>query len=200
MHCPACNIWHRSAAAPSPSTGCRSGCDTLVIYDDLSTHAKTYRELSLRCCAAPPGREAYPPVMFSVHACLLERSTCLNAPTAVAGGRRYPLSKPSRARSRRIFPRTWISITDGQVYLDQNLFAGGFRPAIDIAQSARALARAAPPASKPRLVDEAGLSAVSELKPYPLFGAWLEANMEQAIKRGRLLREILKQDRLAPCR
>ncbi|MCB1816062.1 MAG: F0F1 ATP synthase subunit alpha, partial [Candidatus Competibacteraceae bacterium] len=97
-------------------------------------------------------------------------------------------------------PTNLISITDGQVYLEQNLFAGGFRPAIDIAQS---VSRIGGSAQHPSIKAEAGRMKLDylqflELEAFTRFGARLEANMEQAIKRGRLLREILKQDRLAP--
>jgi F-type H+-transporting ATPase subunit alpha len=97
-------------------------------------------------------------------------------------------------------PTNLISITDGQVYLDQGLFAGGFRPAIDIARS---VSRVGGQAQHPRIKQEAGRMKLDylqflELEVFTRFGARLEASMEAAIRRGRLLREILKQDRLSP--
>ena len=97
-------------------------------------------------------------------------------------------------------PTNLISITDGQVYLDQVLFAGGFRPAIDIARS---VSRVGGQAQHPRIKQEAGRMKLDylqflELEVFTRFGARLEASMEAAIRRGRLLREILKQDRFSP--
>jgi F-type H+-transporting ATPase subunit alpha len=97
-------------------------------------------------------------------------------------------------------PTNLISITDGQVYLDQGLFAGGFRPAIDIARS---VSRVGGQAQHPRIKQEAGRMKLDylqflELEVFTRFGARLEASMEAAIRRGRLLREILKQDRFSP--
>jgi len=97
-------------------------------------------------------------------------------------------------------PTNLISITDGQVYLDRSLFSGGFRPAIDIARS---VSRIGGQAQHPRVKEEAGRMKLDylqylELEVFTRFGARLEASMETAIHRGRLLREILKQDRLSP--
>ena len=190
----------------APFSGCaiaeywmQQGRDTLVIYDDLSTHAKTYRELSL-LLRRPPGREAYPGDVFSVHARLLERSTCLNAVHGGGSMTALPIVETQQGEIAAYIPTNLISITDGQVYLEQNLFAGGFRPAIDIAQS---VSRIGGSAQHPSIKAEAGRMKLDylqflELEAFTRFGARLEANMEQAIKRGRLLREILEQDRLAP--
>jgi len=105
----------------------KQGHDVLVIYDDLSTHAKTYRELSL-LLRRPPGREAYPGDIFSVHARLLERATCLN--TAHGGGSMtaLPIVETKLGEISAYIPTNLISITDGQLYLDHSLFVSGFRP------------------------------------------------------------------------
>jgi F-type H+-transporting ATPase subunit alpha len=97
-------------------------------------------------------------------------------------------------------PTNLISITDGQIYMDRTLFAGGFRPAIDIARS---VSRIGGQAQHPRIKEEAGRMKLDylqflELEIFTRFGARLEASMEATIQRGRLLREILKQDRLSP--
>jgi len=175
------------------------GRDTLVIYDDLSTHAKTYRELSL-LLRRPPGREAYPGDIFFVHSRLLERSTCLNASHGSGSMTALPIVETKQGEIADYIPTNLISITDGQVYLDQDLFAGGFRPAIDIATS---VSRIGGKAQDPRIKMEAGRMKLDylqflELEAFTRFGARLEASMEKAIKRGHLLREILKQDRLVP--
>jgi F-type H+-transporting ATPase subunit alpha len=190
----------------APFAGCavaefwmQRGRDVLVVYDDLSTHAKTYRELSL-LLRRPPGREAYPGDIFSVHARLLERATCLNAAHGGGSMTALPIVETKLGEIADYIPTNLISITDGQLYLDHSLFAGGFRPAIDIALS---VSRIGGQAQHPRIKHEAGRMKLDylqflELEVFTRFGARLEASMEAAIQRGRLLREILKQDRLAP--
>ncbi len=190
----------------APFAGCaiaefwmQQGYDTLVVYDDLSTHAKTYRELSL-LLRRPPGREAYPGDIFSLHARLLERSTSLN--TAHGGGSMtaLPIVETKQGEIAAYIPTNLISITDGQVYLDRGLFTAGFRPAIDIAKS---VSRIGGNAQHPRIKEESGRMKLDylqfmELEVFTHFGARLEASMEAAIRRGRVLRQILKQERLSP--
>ena len=190
----------------APFAGCtvaeywmQQGRNTLVVYDDLATHAKTYRELSL-LLRRPPGREAYPGDIFSVHARLLERATCLNAAYGGGSMTALPIVETKLGEIAAYIPTNLISITDGQIYLDHNLFVGGFRPAIDIAKS---VSRIGGQAQHPRIKDEAGRMKLDylqflELEVFTRFGARLEASMEIAIRRGRVLREILKQDRLTP--
>lgn len=190
----------------APFAGCaiaeywmQQGHDTLVVYDDLSTHAKTYRELSL-LLRRPPGREAYPGDVFSVHARLLERATCLNAEHGGGSMTALPIVETQQGEISAFIPTNLISITDGQIYLDRELFSAGFRPAIDIARS---VSRIGGQAQHPRIKEEAGRMKLDylqflELEVFTRFGARLERSMEQAIRRGRVLREILKQDRLKP--
>jgi F-type H+-transporting ATPase subunit alpha len=190
----------------APFAGCaiaefwmRQGRDVLVVYDDLSTHAKTYRELSL-LLRRPPGREAYPGDIFSVHARLLERSTCLNASHGGGTMTALPIVATQQGEIAAFIPTNLISITDGQIYLDSGLFSAGFRPAIDVGRS---VSRIGGQAQHPRIKQEAGRMKLDylqylELEVFTRFGARLEASMEAAIKRGRLLREILKQERLKP--
>jgi F-type H+-transporting ATPase subunit alpha len=190
----------------APFAGCaiaeywmQRGRDTLVVYDDLSTHARTYRELSL-LLRRPPGREAYPGDVFSVHAKLLERSTCLNPASGGGSMTALPIVETSQGEIAAYIPTNLISITDGQIYLDARLFDAGFRPAIDIGKSVSRIGGAA---QHPRIKAEAGRMKLDylqflELEAFTRFGARLEASMERAIKRGQLLRELLKQDRLAP--
>lgn len=175
------------------------GQDTLVVYDDLTSHAKTYRALSL-LLRRPPGREAYPGDIFSVHARLLERATCLNATHGGGSMTALPIVETSEGEIAAYIPTNLISITDGQIYLEHELFAAGFRPAIDIARSVSRIGGAA---QHPKIKAEAGRMKLDylqylELEVFTRFGAKLEASMEAAITRGRVLREILKQDRLAP--
>lgn len=190
----------------APFAGCaiaeywmRRGRDTLVVYDDLSTHARTYRELSL-LLRRPPGREAYPGDVFSVHAKLLERSTCLNAAAGGGSMTALPIVETTQGEIAAYIPTNLISITDGQVYLDAVLFDAGFRPAIDIGKSVSRIGGAA---QHPCIKAEAGRMKLDyqqflELEVFTRFGTRLEASMERAIRRGQLLRELLKQDRLAP--
>jgi len=190
----------------APFAGCTvaeawmaEGRDTLVIYDDLSIHARTYRELSL-LLRRPPGREAYPGDIFFLHSRLLERSTCLNAAHGGGSMTALPIVETQQGEIAAYIPTNLISITDGQIYLDQKLFAGGFRPAIDVALS---VSRIGGKAQHPRIKEEAGRMKLDylqflELEVFTRFGARLEAGIETALRRGRILREILKQDRLAP--
>ncbi len=190
----------------APFAGCalaeywmQQGRHTLVVYDDLSTHAKTYRELSL-LLRRPPGREAYPGDIFSVHARLLERATCLSAAQGGGSMTALPIVETNQGEIEAYIPTNLISITDGQVYLDAALFSGGFRPAIDIGKS---VSRIGGNAQHPAIKHEAGRMKLDylqflELEVFTRFGSRLEASMEQAIRRGRVLREILKQERLSP--
>jgi len=190
----------------APFAGCaiaefwmQHGSDVLVIYDDLSAHAINYRELSL-LLRRPPGREAYPGDIFSIHARLLERATCLNATHGGGSMTALPIVETKLGEIAAYIPTNLISITDGQIYLERSLFAGGFRPAIDIARS---VSRIGGRAQHPRIKAEAGRMKLDylqflDLEMFTRFGARLEGSMETAIHRGRLLREILKQERLSP--
>lgn len=190
----------------APFAGCavaefwmQQGHDTLVVYDDLATHAKIYRELSL-LLRRPPGREAYPGDIFSVHARLLERATCLNVAHGGGSMTALPIVETQQGEIAAYIPTNLISITDGQIYLDRGLFTAGFRPAIDIARS---VSRIGGQAQHPRIKKEAARMKLDylqflELEVFTRFGARLEASMDASIARGRTLREILKQDRLAP--
>ena len=190
----------------APFAGCaiaefwmQQGHDTLVVYDDLTSHAKTYRELSL-LLRRPPGREAFPGDIFSVHARLLERATCLNAAHGGGSMTALPIVETKQGEIAAYIPTNLISITDGQIYLDHTLFVSGFRPAIDIARSVSRIGGAA---QHRRITEEAGRMKLDylqflELEVFTRFGARLEASMEASIKRGRVLREILKQERLMP--
>jgi len=190
----------------APFAGCAlaenwvaQGRDTLIVYDDLSTHARTYRELSL-LLRRPPGREAYPGDIFYVHSRLLERSTCYNADHGGGSMTALPIVETQQGEIAAYIPTNLISITDGQIYLDSSLFTSGFRPAIDIAKS---VSRIGGKAQHPSIRNQAGKMKLDylqflELEAFTRFGQRLEATMEARIKRGRLLRELLKQERLTP--
>lgn len=190
----------------APFAGCalaehwmRRGRDVLIVYDDLSAHARTYRELSL-LLRRPPGREAYPGDIFSVHARLLERATCLHAARGGGSLTALPIVETVEGEISAYIPTNLISITDGQIFLERSLFVAGFRPAIDIGRS---VSRIGGQAQHDCIKQEAGRMKLDylqylDLEVFTRFGARLEASMEVAIRRGRLLREILKQERLRP--
>ncbi len=190
----------------APFTGCAlaehwmaRGLDTLVVYDDLSTHAQAYRELSL-LLRRPPGREAYPGDIFFLHARLLERATRLAE--AAGGGSQTALAivETRLGEIASYIPTNLISISDGQIYLDHALFSAGFLPAIDIARSVSRIGGKAQPAAIKREAGRTKLDYLQflELEVFTRFGARLEAGMERRLKRGTVLRELLKQDRLDP--
>jgi len=175
------------------------GHDTLIVYDELSTHAQTYRELSL-LLRRPPGREAYPGDIFYLHSRLLERSTHLSSKLGGGSMTALPIVETHEGNIASYIPTNLISITDGQIYLDAKLFASGFRPAIDITRS---VSRIGGKAQHPRIKQEAGRMKLDylqflELEVFTRFGSRLEASMQKKIQRGQVLRELLKQDRLDP--
>jgi F-type H+-transporting ATPase subunit alpha len=191
----------------APYAGCalaehwmRAGHDTLIVYDDLTRHAQSYRELSLLLRRAP-GREAFPGDIFYLHSRLLERSTAL-AP-AFGGGSMtaLPIIETKQGEISAYIPTNLISITDGQIYFDAKLFAKGVLPAIDIGRS---VSRIGGKAQHPAIKSAAARIRLEylqflDLELFARFGTRLDATMEEKLRRGRLLREILRQDRLAPC-
>ncbi len=200
-----------ASAAPgmnylAPFAGCaiaegwmRRGEDVLVVYDDLTTHARAYRELSL-LMHRPPGREAYPGDIFYLHARLLERSTRLSPEHGGGSLTALPLVETEEGEIASYIPTNLISITDGQIYLDRRLFAAGVLPAVDVQLS---VSRIGGKAQHPRIRAEAGQMKLDylqflELEIFTRFGTRLEAGAEAKIRRGRLLREVLKQERLMP--
>jgi F-type H+/Na+-transporting ATPase subunit alpha len=190
----------------APFAGCavaegwmRRGEDTLVVYDDLSTHARAYRELSL-LMHRPPGREAYPGDIFYLHARLLERSTRLSPEHGGGSLTALPIVETEEGEIAAYIPTNLISITDGQIYLERKLFAAGVLPAVDVPLS---VSRIGGKAQHPRIKEEAGRMKLDylqflELEIFTRFGTKLEVGTEAKIRRGRLLREILKQERLRP--
>ncbi|GAB3103221.1 F0F1 ATP synthase subunit alpha [Aestuariicella hydrocarbonica] len=190
----------------APFAGCaiaeawmQQGKDTLIVYDDLTTHAHAYRELSL-LLRRPPGREAYPGDIFFLHARLLERATHLNAEFGGGSMTALPIVETQQGEISAYIPTNLISITDGQIYLDAQLFNSGFRPAIDISKS---VSRIGGKGQSAAIKEEAGRTKLDylqflELEVFTRFGARLEAGMEQILKRGQILRKLLIQHRLEP--
>jgi len=190
----------------APFSGCaiaehwmRRGRDTLIIYDDLTQHAQAYRELSL-LLHRPPGREAYPGDIFYLHSRLLERSTVLAAELGGGSMTALPIVETKQGEISAYIPTNLISITDGQIYLDQKLFAAGMLPAIDVTRS---VSRIGGKAQHPAIKKEAGRIRLDylqflELEAFTRFGTRLEPAMEARLQRGRVLRQIMVQDRLSP--
>ncbi|HVW11977.1 MAG TPA: F0F1 ATP synthase subunit alpha [Bryobacteraceae bacterium] len=190
----------------APFAGCAvcegwmaNGKDTLIVYDDLTAHAEAYRELSL-LLRRPPGREAYPGDIFYLHSRLLERSTRLAASCGGGSMTALPVVETKEGEITSYIPTNLISITDGQIYFDGALFSAGVLPAIDVTKS---VSRIGGKAQHPRVAKEAGHMKLDylrflELEVFTRFGGKLEASVERQIGRGRILRELLKQGRLAP--
>lgn len=190
----------------APFAGCaiaeywmKAGFDTLIIYDDLTAHANCYRELSL-LLKRPPGREAFPADIFHLHARLLERSTCLSPENGGGSMTALPIIETKEGEIATYIPTNLISITDGQIFFDSNLFAAGFLPAIDITKS---VSRVGGKAQNAQIKNEASRMKLDfmqfiDLEIFTRFGAKLDPFMQRQIERGRVLREILKQKRFSP--
>ena len=177
----------------------RDGRDVLIVYDDLTRHARAYRELSL-LLRRPPGREAYPGDVFFIHSRLLERATRL---TEEAGGgslTAMPIVETQAKNMSAYIPTNLISITDGQIFLDPDLFHKGVRPAIDVGKSvSRVGGKTQLPAIR-AVAKQLRLeyAQFTELEIFTRFGATVEKETRRKIERGRRIREVLKQPRLAP--
>jgi len=190
----------------APFAGCAvaeawmaQGRDTLIVYDELSTHARSYRELSL-LLRRPPGREAYPSDIFYLHSRLLERSTHLSAKQGGGSMTALPIIETELGEIAAYIPTNLISITDGQIYLDHQLFVRGFLPAIDVTRS---VSRIGGKAQHPVIKKEAGRMKLDylqflELEVFTRFGSKLDKSIETRIRRGQTLREMLKQESLSP--
>jgi F-type H+/Na+-transporting ATPase subunit alpha len=190
----------------APYAGCaiaeywmHAGRDTLVVYDDLTRHAEAYRSLSL-LLRRPPGREAYPGDVFFLHSRLLERATVLSP--ALGGGSltALPMVDTQEGEIAAYIPTNLISITDGQTYFSPDLFASGFFPAIDLTKS---VSRVGGRAQALAVREEAGRMRLEylqflELERFARLGTRLEPATAALIRRGRLLREMLRQERLTP--
>jgi len=175
------------------------GRDALVVYDDLTKHADAYRELSL-LMDRPPGREAFPGDVFFIHAELLERATARGAAAGGGSVTALPIVETTESDIAAYIPTNVISITDGQIYLDAARFARNERPAVDIGRSVSRIGGAAQP--EPMRLAARNLRILQarfeELESLARVGLELESGVNQEIDRGRLLRALLRQERLAP--
>ncbi|MEP6737831.1 MAG: alternate F1F0 ATPase, F1 subunit alpha [Chryseolinea sp.] len=172
------------------------GRDVLIVYDDLTHHARAYRELSL-LLRRPPGREAFPGDIFYIHSRLLERSTHLSDQLGGGSLTALPIIETEAQNISAYIPTNLISITDGQLYLSPKLFELGILPAVDVGKS---VSRVGDKAQLPAYRSIANLkleyAQFEELETFARFGTRLDDTTRKTIEHGRRIRESLKQQEL----
>ncbi len=170
------------------------GRDVLVVYDDLTTHARAYRELSL-LLRRPPGREAFPGDIFYLHSRLLERSTHLSEELGGGSLTALPIAETEAQNVSAYIPTNLISITDGQIYLSPDLFQKGILPAVDVGRSvSRVGGKTQLPAYRAVAGDlRLSYSQFEELEAFSRFSSRLDEETRATLERGRRVREVLKQ-------
>ena len=191
----------------APYAGCamgeefmESGRDALIVYDDLSKHAWAYRQVSL-LLRRPPGREAYPGDVFYLHSRLLERSARLEESYGAGSLTALPIIETQANDISAYVPTNVISITDGQIFLEADLFNAGIRPAINVGLS---VSRVGGSAQRRAIRQVAGtlkleLAQFRELQAFAQFGTSdLDASTVRQIERGRRITELLKQPQYSP--
>lgn len=190
----------------APYAGCAmaehftyDGKDSFVIYDDLSKHAVAYRELSL-LLRRPPGREAYPGDIFYTHSRLLERAVRLSEENGGGSLTAFPLIETKAGDITAYIPTNVISITDGQIYLETDLFNQGFRPAMNVGYSVSRVGGAAQIKAMSQIAGELRLelSQYRELEAFAEFSSDLDDESKAQLARGDRLMEILKQKQYTP--
>jgi F-type H+-transporting ATPase subunit alpha len=175
------------------------GQDALVIYDDLSKHASAYRELSL-LLRRPPGREAYPGDVFYLHSRLLERAARLNENFGGGSMTALPIIETQANDVSAYIPTNVISITDGQIYLDPNLFYAGNRPAVNVGLSVSRVGGAAQIKAMKKIAGSLRieLAQYRELLSFAQFATELDKATRDQLTRGEKLTELLKQNQYVP--
>lgn len=170
------------------------GRDVLIIYDDLTNHARAYRELSL-LLRRPPGREAYPGDIFYIHSRLLERSTHLRPEYGGGSLTALPIVETEAQNIAAYIPTNLISITDGQLYLTPRLFQKGILPAVDVGKSVSRVGGKTQLAAYRAVAGDLRLaySQFEELEAFARFGTRLDEKTRQTLERGSRVREVLKQ-------
>lgn len=190
----------------APYAGCAmaeyfldKGEDVLIIYDDLSKHAASYREISL-LLRRPPGREAYPGDVFYLHSRLLERSCKLNDDNNGGSITALPIIETQAGDVSAYIPTNVISITDGQIYLEPDLFYQGNRPAVNAGLSVSRVGSAAQIKAMKKVAGKMRLEAAQyrELAAFAQFGSDLDAETLAKLERGKRIVEIFKQDQYDP--
>ena len=190
----------------APYAGCaigeewmENGEDVLVVYDDLSKHAAAYRTLSL-LLKRPPGREAYPGDVFYLHSRLLERAAKLNDSLGGGSLTALPIIETQAGDVSAYIPTNVISITDGQIYLETDMFNAGFRPAINAGLSVSRVGGAAQIKAIKKIAApiRVELAQYRELAAFSQFGSELDDDTKEKLAQGERIREILKQPQYKP--
>ncbi len=190
----------------APYAGCaigeewmENGEDVLVVYDDLSKHATAYRTLSL-LLRRPPGREAYPGDVFYLHSRLLERAARLSDELGGGSLTALPIIETQAGDVSAYIPTNVISITDGQIYLETEMFNAGFRPAINAGLSVSRVGGSAQIGAMKKIAGpiRVELAQYRELAAFAQFGSELDADTSERLAQGERIREMLKQPQYAP--
>ena len=175
------------------------GRDVLIVYDDLTHHARAYRELSL-LLRRPPGREAFPGDIFYIHSRLLERATHLRQELGNGSLTALPIIETEAQNISAYIPTNLISITDGQIYLSPSLFELGVLPAVDVGKSVSRVGGKAQRAAYRAVAGDLKLAYAQfeELETFARFGARLDEDTHKIIEHGRRIRACLKQPEFNP--
>ena len=190
----------------APYSGCaigeewmENGQDVLIVYDDLSKHAAAYRTLSL-LLKRPPGREAYPGDVFYLHSRLLERAARLSDKLGGGSLTALPIIETQAGDVSAYIPTNVISITDGQIYLETEMFNSGFRPAVNAGLSVSRVGGAAQIKAMKKIAGtiRIDLAQYRELAAFSQFGSDLDADTKEKLAQGERIREILKQPQYKP--
>ena len=190
----------------APYAGCaigeewmESGQDVLIVYDDLSKHAAAYRTLSL-LLKRPPGREAYPGDVFYLHSRLLERAAKLNDSLGGGSLTALPIIETQAGDVSAYIPTNVISITDGQIYLETEMFNSGFRPAVNAGLSVSRVGGSAQIKAMKKIAGpiRIELAQYRELAAFSQFGSDLDEDTKSKLAQGERIREILKQPQYKP--
>ena len=190
----------------APYTGCaigeawmENGEDVLVVYDDLSKHATAYRTLSL-LLRRPPGREAYPGDVFYLHSRLLERAARMSEEYGGGSLTALPIIETQAGDVSAYIPTNVISITDGQIYLETEMFNSGFRPAINAGLSVSRVGGAAQIKAMKKIAApiRTELAQYRELASFAQFGSELDADTKEKLAQGERIKEVLKQPQYQP--
>jgi F-type H+-transporting ATPase subunit alpha len=173
--------------------------NTLCVYDDLSKHANAYRQLSL-LLRRPPGREAFPGDIFYLHSRLLERSAKLSNELGGGSMTALPIVETLEGQVSAYIPTNIISITDGQIYLQRDLFLSGVRPAVDVGISVSRVGGNAQSAAMKKVCGKLRLDLASyrELQDFARLGTELDSASQKQLDRGNRMVEILKQAQFEP--
>lgn len=176
-----------------------AGRDVLIVYDDLTHHARAYRELSL-LLRRPPGREAFPGDIFYIHSRLLERATRLRPELGGGSLTALPIIETEAQNISAYIPTNLISITDGQIYLSPSLFELGVLPAVDVGKSVSRVGGKAQRAAYREVAGDLKLAYAQfeELETFARFGARLDEETRRIIEHGRRIRACLKQPEFSP--